>query len=214
METKTKRVVIKNLTPRKMIKVPVRIIKEGNNKMLRMVITVWGLIILAIFASAFAPAKTHAAWAKDYERQQRLEACTMVYVNHREWVDQTNIHKSQSPVIRCATMMGLIGAYESGFYSSRKCMEDNNCFGIKQYSSGRFKTYKDRFAGKLHFAELYLVWRGNSTFRGHKNRTISQFVEVWSGDDRATELRYIKFVKAKYWKMYRELENFEFEIRY
>lgn len=140
---------------------------------------------------------------RDYERKLRLEVCTRVYEENKEFVDNTYIHPSQDPIIRCATMMWLIWAYESGFYTSRRYTEDNNAFWIKDYNTWRFKIYRSTYEGKIDFAEKYLVWRGNNSFRGHKNRTIEQFVRNWSTTDQDI---YIQFIEDRYFNMFKELQ--------
>lgn len=55
----------------------------------------------------------------------------------------------QLPVVRCASYMSLIYAYESDFGQSRRCKQDKNCWGIKGNGGDtpagflKFKTEKE-----------------------------------------------------------------------
>lgn len=141
---------------------------------------------------------------KDYERKLRLEACERVYMQNQYFVNDTFIHTTQNPIVRCATMMTLVWAYESNYFNSNMCLTTNNCFGIKEYSTWRFKEYNTRYESYLDFARLYLVWNWNNSFKWHKNRTISEFVYNWSMTDRNT---YIDYLNTRFHNIYNELNN-------
>ena len=140
----------------------------------------------------------------DSIRADRVNACSQAYNEYEEHIQDKYIHLAQDPVVRCATYMHLVFAYESGFWTSKKCIEKNNCFGIKlptynfakddiQYRvwSGNFLIFDNWKDWNLAFARLY--------YRFHINKTISQFVHDWSMTDRQT---YTHFVKDNYWDTY------------
>ena len=140
----------------------------------------------------------------DLIRADRVSACERAYNEYQEHIQDRYIHWDQDPVVRCATYMHLVFAYESGFWTSNKCLENNNCFGIKkptydfakddiQYTvwAGRFLQFDNWQDWNLAFARLY--------YRFHMNKTISQFVHDWSMTDRWT---YTSFMKSRYWDTY------------
>lgn len=141
---------------------------------------------------------------QDYQRKLRLETCQRVYEQNKNFVDETFIHTTQNPVVRCATMMTLIWAYESDYFQSNMCKTQNNCFWIKSFTTWQFKSYNNRYENYLDFARLYLVWNWNNTFKWHKNRNITQFVYTWSMTDRET---YIDFLNKRFWNTYKEIKN-------
>lgn len=144
---------------------------------------------------------------QDYQRKLRLKACTRVYEQNKDFIDNTFIHITQNPIIRCATMITLIWAYESDYFRSNMCVSQKNCFWIKSYTNWKFKTYDTWYKWYLDFARLYLVWNWNNTFKGHKNRNIVEFIENWSWDNIEVEKRYINFVTSKYWDIYISLKQ-------
>jgi hypothetical protein len=166
--------------------------------------------ILCIWLTIWSvSAQYNEFWDRDYERDQRIEACTVVYMANKAFVDKTYIHKDQDVITRCTTMMWLIGAFESSYFTSRRCIEDNSCYWIKDWNTWKFKIYKSRFAGKLDFADKYLVGNWDDTFKWHKNKNIEQFVYNWSHTDRVV---YTKFVKDRYWNMYNSMKDLKFVI--
>ena len=140
----------------------------------------------------------------DSIRADRVNACERAYNEYQEHIQDRYIHWDQDPVVRCATYMHLVFAYESGFWTSNKCVKKNNCFWIKkptydfakddiQYTvwAGRFLQFDNWQDWNLAFARLY--------YRFHMNKTINQFVYGWSMTDRWT---YISFMKERYWDTY------------
>ena len=140
----------------------------------------------------------------DLVRADRIIACERAYNEYQEHIQDRYIHWKQDPVIRCATYMHLIFAYESWFGTSNMCSQNNNCFGIKlpTYNfakddiwfdiwAGRFLIFNDRQDWNLAFARLY--------YKFHLNKTINQFVSGWSMTDRWT---YIHFMTINYWDIY------------
>jgi len=146
---------------------------------------------------------------QDYQRKLRIEACTRVYEQNKDFIDETFIHNTQNAIIRCSSMMTLIWAYESDYFRSNMCVKNSNCFWIKDYTTWNFKVYNDRYEWYLDFARLYLVWNWDNTFKWHKNRSIVQFVENWSWDSVEVEKRYIKFVSSKYWITYKAIKQLQ-----
>ncbi len=103
----------------------------------------------------------------------------------------------QDAVVRCATYMTLVYAFESKYWSSKMCRNLKNCYWMKwnwiTYLAGfiKFKTYK---AGDDYFAKMYFKW--------HYKKKINTFVNNWSMTDRKA---YKKFMKDKYWEVYNEI---------
>ncbi len=163
-------------------------------------------IFFAKSNASYIPPEFQYYWVdnyQDYARSLRLEACTRVYEQNKEFVDETFIHTTQNVIIRCWTMMSLIEAYESWYWKSNKCETTSNCFWIKDFNTWNFKVYNSKYEWYLDFARLYLVWNWDNSFRGHKNRTITEFVTAWSMTDRET---YISFLNSKYWIIYKEIK--------
>ena len=142
---------------------------------------------------------------QDYARKIRIEACTRVYEQNKEFVDKTFIHTTQNVVTRCATFTTLIKAYESWYWKSNMCESNFNCFWIKDWNTWKFKVYNSEYEWYLDFARLYLVWNWTMDWKWHKNRTITEFVRNWSWDSEEVENRYINFVTSKYWEIYKEI---------
>lgn len=129
-------------------------------------------------------------------RQERLEVCQEAYKD--SWIREQFIY-GQIPAVRCATYMSLVYAYESDFWRSRKCIQDNNCFWMKgnwvETPEG-FIVFKTEKEGREYFARKYFQW--------HYKKDIRTFIHNWSMTDRET---YIAFMKNRYEGMYRELEK-------
>ena len=140
----------------------------------------------------------------DLIRVDRLSACERAYNEYQEHIQDRYAHGNQDAIVRCATYMHLVFAYESGFGSSNMCVNHNNCFWIKSptydFSKGeipykvgswRFLIFNNRRDGNLAFARLY--------YKFHMNKHISEFVNGWSMTDRWT---YIQFINDRYWHTY------------
>ena len=169
----------------------------------KIVFSLW--IIWALFLSlhiltpqiSFGASNEQEMSIRDKIRQERLEVCQKAYKN--SWISEKFIYK-QLPVVRCATYMWLIYAYESNFWKSRKCLEDKNCHWMKW-------NWVDTPQGFLKF-ETFKEWReyfAKKYFRFHYKKNINTFVNNWSMTDRKT---YKSFMKKRFWKMYWELEYF------
>ena len=142
-------------------------------------------------------------------REDRVGACERAYNEYQEHIQDKYIHLAQDPVVRCATYMHLVFAYESGFWTSNKCLEKNNCFGIRrptynfakddiQYRvwTGNFLIFDNWKDWNLAFARLY--------YRFHMNKNINQFVYAWSMTDRWT---YKHFMRERFTDVYRIYED-------
>jgi hypothetical protein len=87
-------------------------------------------VTFLIFVTLLPFTKTNANEGniRDNIRLERLDICEKAY-------KKTNINKmfiyEQLPVVRCATYMALVYAYESNFGKSNMCRTTRNCFGIK-----------------------------------------------------------------------------------
>ena len=89
-------------------------------------------LILLLF---LLPVSGFANDAIDSIRADRVNACERAYNEYQEHIQDKYIHLAQDPVVRCATYMHLVYAYESGFGTSNRCRNTNNCFGIKQMTN-------------------------------------------------------------------------------
>jgi hypothetical protein len=96
--------------------------------------------------------------------------------------------------------MSLVYAYESWFWQSRMCLQDYNCFWIKEPTYkwvlkdinyniwwNRFLILENFDDNNLLFARLYYRW--------HLNKSIEVFVNWWSHTDQGS---YINFMKNNY----------------
>ena len=140
-------------------------------------------------------------------RETRIQACSQAYNEYKGWIEERFIHTTQDWIVRCATYMTLVYAKESWFWQSRRCIEDNNCFWLKNPTynnalrwldynvvSGRFLKFKNYGDDNIAFARFYA--------RFHMNKHIEWFVRDWSMTDRAT---YIRFMRDRYWDTYNEI---------
>ena len=161
------------------------------------------LLLLALPMGSFAND------AIDSIRADRVNACSQAFDEYAEHIEKKYIHLAQDPVLRCATYMHLVYAYESGFGTSNRCRNTNNCFGIKQMTNrgvvdwinhgiadNRFLRFDNKKDANLVFARLY--------FKFHMNKKISQFVYDWSMTDRWT---YISFMRERFTDVYRIYED-------
>lgn len=161
-------------------------------KMLKYMAISW--VIYYIFTIFFI----NIVWAydiKDKIRLDRLKACEDQYKLSE--IREQFIY-DQVPTARCATYMGLIYAFESWFWTSRRCTKDNNCFGIKWNwydTPAWFLKFNTEQEGREYFAKKYWQW--------HYKKDINTFVRNWSMTDQDI---YVEFVKNRYWNMYREVE--------
>ena len=163
-----------------------------------------GLIIVFLLVVIFGIAinKTNADYnnnpnlsIQDKIRLERMEVCQQAY-------KLSNINEKflywQIPAVRCTTYITLIYAYESNFWKSKKCIEKNNCWGIKGnwYDTPRwFLSFKTQRAGRLYFATKYFKW--------HYKKNVNEFINSWSMTDRKT---YKHFVWSRWFKIYRQNE--------
>lgn len=137
------------------------------------------------------------AWfsARSYTREQRLEVCHEAY--KASGIGKMYLYE-QLPVVRCATYMSLVYAYESDFGQSRRCREDRNCWGMKGNGVDTppwFLIFQTEKEWREYFAKKYFQW--------HYKKKIEQFVYGWSTTDRAT---YISFMRERYRDLYLDLE--------
>jgi len=156
-------------------------------------------IIILLFA--LLPLYSCEANNKNTIREARYKACFIASKEQKKHIQEKYIHLNQNVIIRCATYMTLIFAYESNYWKSDKCKNNKNCFWIKRTTydtwinykldNNNFKIYKFYQDWNLDFARLYM--------RFHLNKTSSEFVNSRSATDRNT---YINFIKKRYWKVY------------
>ena len=108
----------------------------------------------------------------------------------------------QLPVIRCATYMTLVYSYESNYWTSRKCKEQNNCLGMK-WNWVNHPAWFITFDTEREARE----WFANRYFKFHYKKKINQFVNSWSMTDRET---YKQFMRQRSGKTYSDLEYYYF----
>lgn len=110
---------------------------------------------------------------------------------------------------RCAAYWTLVYSYESWNGTSRRCVEDNNCFWIKNptdkkglkwnYKIGTWRhlIFETKEAWSYAFAYYY------STYHNHRNA--EGFVKRWTGWNNE---RYIAFITQNYNNIYNKYKNF------
>lgn len=129
-------------------------------------------------------------WPRDVARKERKIICHEMYQEKKEVV----INHDQI-VERCATMMTLQYAFESGHWKSRKCVNQKNCFWIKNNRRDRcikspngFCIYSAQIEGMRDFAEMFM-----KHYEGYKS--VKAYLDVYSPDGNGA---YPQFVKSKY----------------
>ena len=151
------------------------------------------VIVVAVWIN-WAKTSANELSIQDKIRLERLEICQQAYKLSN--IEEKQIYW-QIPAVRCATYMTLIYAYESNYWTSRKCTEHNNCWWIKGnwYDTPKgFLHFKTQRSGRMYFAKKYFRW--------HYKKNVSTFVYNWSMTDRET---YIDFVNSKWFEIYRQL---------
>lgn len=110
---------------------------------------------------------------------------------------------------RCATYGTLVFNYESGNGTSRRYLEDNNGFGIKNPTdkkglkwdykiwTGRHIIFTTKEIGTYAFAYYYSNY--------HTQRNSSEFVNKWAGWNNE---KYIAYIEQNYDDLYNKYENF------
>lgn len=110
---------------------------------------------------------------------------------------------------RCATYGTLVYNYESGKGTSRRCLEDNNCYGIKnptdkaglkgdyKIGTGRHLIFETKEIGSYAFAYYYSNY--------HIQRNAKEFVNRWAGWNNE---RYISYITQNYDALYNKYQNF------
>lgn len=126
----------------------------------------------------------------DKVRQERIDICKISYEKLK---DKVINHKNV--VERCATMMTLQYAYESGHGKSSRCTKGNNCFGIKHNKRDRciknpdwFCTFKSQKEWSYDYAEMFY-----KHYEWYK--TVWAYLHAYSPDG---NMSYHAFVKARY----------------
>lgn len=134
--------------------------------------------------------KPHVETTLDKVRQERKVICQEVYEKLK---DKVINHKNV--VERCATMMTLQYAYESGHGKSLRCTKGNNCFWIKHNKRDRcirntdwFCTFKSQKEWSYDYAEMFY-----KHYEGY--RSIEAYLHAYSPDGNKS---YHSFVKSKY----------------
>lgn len=173
---------------------------ENNMKKIAIILSMAGLFLffgMLYPAEAKNNSEQSSMTIRDKIRAERLEICQEAY--KKSWINERFIYE-QLPVVRCATYMWLIYAYESGFGTSRMCLEDKNCHWMKwnwvDHKAWfiKFDTFRE---GREWFADRY--------FKFHYKKKINEMVNSWSMTDRAT---YKAFMWDRYSEMYGELEYY------
>lgn len=128
--------------------------------------------------------------AQDNARLERIAICQEMYDKHKD-----RITYEDNVVIRCATMMTLQYAFESGHGKSKKCVNQRNCYGIKNNkrdrcikSSNWFCTYSAQIEWSRDYAEMFM-----KHYEGYKS--LKWYLGVYSPDGNTA---YHKFVISKY----------------
>lgn len=136
-----------------------------------------------------------------YESQEEIEINKQIYFLCKE--------VGANDPARCATYGTLVYNYESGHGTSRRCMEDNNCYGIKnptdknglkgkyQIWSWNHLIFETKEMGGYAFAYYYSNY--------HINRNPSQFVNRWAGWNNE---KYINYINQNYDSLYNKYKNF------
>jgi len=128
--------------------------------------------------------------AQDNARLERIAICEQAYEKHKDKITNGN-----DVIIRCATMMTLQYAFESGHGKSKKCVNQRNCYGIKNNkrdrcikSSNWFCTYSAQIEWSRDYAEMFM-----KHYEGYKS--VTAYLHVYSPDGNTS---YHKFVLSKY----------------
>ena len=132
-------------------------------------------------------------------RTWRMRACSQGYLEYENHIKQV-YRLQENLILRCFAFMSLVYAYESWFWQSRMCLQDYNCFWIKEptykwvLKDINYNIWWNRFLildsfddNNLLFARLYYRW--------HLNKSIEVFVNWWSMTDQGS---YIKFMRDNY----------------
>ena len=132
-------------------------------------------------------------------RKWRLKACSQWYLEYQNHIKQV-YRLDENAIVRCFVFMTLVYAFESNYWQSRMCLEDKNCFWIKEPTykwpldwinyrvwNNRFLIMKSFDDNNLLFARLFYRW--------HLNKSIDVFVRDWSMTDQEV---YIWFMKDEY----------------
>jgi hypothetical protein len=105
--------------------------------------------------------------------------------------------------------MTLINAYESGFGTSNRCINNNNCMGLKWWSNWSywFLTFNSRYEWNLYFAEKWFTYH----YKKSLHTLIYWFRQAgweyrywWSYTDQET---YYVFLKNNYYRVKWEIEK-------
>lgn len=164
---------------------------------------IWAISTLFFFLLVLIPQNTFGSLEeqqmsiRDKIRLERLEICQKAY--KEAGIEQKFLYE-QLPVVRCATYMWLVYAFESNFWKSRLCVEDKNCHWMRW-------NWIDHPKGFIKF-NSYTEWRewfANRYFKFHYKKKINEFVNSWSMTDREA---YKNFMWKRYSQMYWELEYF------
>lgn len=127
---------------------------------------------------------------QDNARLERIAICEEMYEKHKDRITNKN-----DVVIRCATMMTLQYAFESGHGKSKKCVYQKNCYWIKNNKRDRciksnnwFCTYSAQIEWSRDYAEMFM-----KHYEGYKS--VTAYLHVYSPDGNNS---YHKFVLSKY----------------
>lgn len=110
---------------------------------------------------------------------------------------------------KCATYGTLVYNYESGHGNSRRCTDDNNCYGIKnptdkaglkgkyEIGTGNHLIFETKEMGAYAFAYYYSKY--------HYHRNANNFVNRWAGWNNE---KYIAYINNNYNSLYNKYQNF------
>lgn len=174
------------------------------------------IALIVIFVTSFIwnnadayeiPAEYKYYWVdnfQDYSREIRKEAC------YRTW-KEILWEVTEEQVKDCATKLTLQVAYESGYMSSPRCVNDFNCVGMKWYKQDWtywFLVFNSQYEWYLAYWEKFWKYHYKKSIR----TLIFWYIQAdwsykygWSGDDLYTKQRYINFIISKYNSVYRSL---------
>lgn len=143
---------------------------------------------------------------RDVIREARIKACATAYWEYKERITERYIHTDQNWIIRCFSFMSLTYAFETWYWKSNMCINNKNCFWIKEPTYKwvlnwiNYRVWNWRFLildnfddWNLLYARLYARW--------HLNKTIDTYIYDWSMTDREV---YIWYMKDNYWHFYNE----------
>ena len=139
---------------------------------------------------------------QDYSRAIRKETCYRAGT-------QILWEVTDKQVKHCTTSLTLITAIESANMSSRRCLEDLNCMGLKWWTNWKywFMKFKTQYAGNMYFSEKWFTYHYKKSLHtlvfGYKQKDWS-YRYGWTYTQQNT---YYAFLRNNYYRVYYEIEN-------